>query len=119
MYFLMSSSLLENSLPYFSQLKAPAFILNLASWTQRLFDTRSLLELFIHETMVFLHLCLQTVVISGAYYTSNKYFWGLFQTPPWRPGVYRSPAFNPENTIYDKIFKLRFESVAWGKISLS
>ena len=31
-------------------------------------------------------------VISAAYYTSNKYFRGLFKTPPWRPGVYLKPA---------------------------
>ena len=30
-------------------------------------------------------------VISAAYYTSNKYFKGLFKTPPWRPGVYSKP----------------------------
>ena len=33
----------------------PAFILNLALGTRRLFDTQSLLELFINEAMVFLH----------------------------------------------------------------
>ena len=32
-----------------------AFVLNLTSYTQRLFDTRSLLELFIKKAMVFLH----------------------------------------------------------------
>ena len=30
-------------------------------------------------------------IISAAYYTSNKYFWGLFKTPPWRPGTYLKP----------------------------
>ena len=39
----------------FTRLKAPVFILNLASWTRCLFDTRSLLELFIHEAVVFVH----------------------------------------------------------------
>ena len=39
----------------FARLNAPALILNLASWTRRLFDTGSLFELFIHaEEMAFL-----------------------------------------------------------------
>ena len=60
------------------------FILYLASWTLHLFDTGSLLELFIHEAMVFLHLTFTDInhpIISAAYYryTSSKYFRGLFE----------------------------------------
>ena len=36
-------------------------------------------------------------IISAAYYTSNKYFRGLFKNPSWRPGIYSNPAFNREN----------------------
>ena len=56
-------------------------MLNLTSWTLCLFDTWSLLELFIHEAMVFLHYFFTGIncsVISSAYYTSNKYFRSLF-----------------------------------------
>ena len=40
---------------------------------RHLFDTRSLLELFIHETMVFLHILteINPSIISAAYYMSN------------------------------------------------
>ena len=37
----------------FTRLNAPGVYLNLESWTRRLFDTPSLLELFIHEAMFF------------------------------------------------------------------
>ena len=38
-----------------TRLNAPAFILNLESLNRCLFEIRSLLELFIHEAMDFLH----------------------------------------------------------------
>ena len=62
-------------------LTPPAFILNLTSWTRRLFDTRSLLELYIHEAMgsLLIFTDIKRSVISAAYYTSNKYFRGLFR----------------------------------------
>lgn len=48
------------NIPYFLNYTPQAFILDLVSWTRRLFVTRSLLELFLHEAMVFLHYFLQT-----------------------------------------------------------
>ena len=48
-------SILLVSVPYLLNFTPPAFILNLALWTRRLFDARSLVELFIHEAMVLLH----------------------------------------------------------------
>ena len=70
----------------FSQLSAPAFILNLASWTRHLFDTRSLLEL---SSLIFTDR--NHFVISEAFYTSNKNFRGLFKTPPLRHSIYSKP----------------------------
>ena len=39
----------------FTWLNTQGVYLNLASWTRRLFDTQTLLELFIHEAMAFFH----------------------------------------------------------------
>lgn len=47
--------LVNRQVPYLLEKTPPAFILNLASLTRRLFEIRSLLEHFIHEAMDFLH----------------------------------------------------------------
>ena len=78
----------------FSRLNAPGLYLNLALWTQHLYDTGSLCGFFILEAMVFSLLIFTDInrsVITAAYYMSNKYFRGLFKTPPWRPGIYSKP----------------------------